>query len=169
MDEKASKIPVGSEGLVIIPFGNGAERVIENRNLGCHIANLNFNIHNSSHIIRAAHEGIAFSFKYGIDIMSEHTGLNVNQIRAGYANMFLSPVFREALASVSGTPIDLYDTDGSEGAARGAGVGSGIFKSFNDAFSNLEKLSTTEPSATKKDQYIASYQIWYKELTNLLN
>lgn len=169
MDKLASQIPIGSDGLVIIPFGNGAERVIENRNLGCHIKNLNFNQHNSSHVIRSAQEGIAFSFKYGIDIMAENTGLHVNQIRAGYANMFLSPIFRSTLASISETPIDLYNTDGSEGAARGAGVGSGIFKSFDDAFSNLDKLSTVEPATTNKEEYKASYQRWYQELINMLN
>ena len=101
--------------------------------------------------------------------MAEYTKLKVNQIRAGHTNMFLSPIFRETLASISEVPIDLYNTDGSEGAARGAGVGSGIFKSFQDAFSDLEKLSTVEPNVSKKDEYIASYQIWYKELIKMLN
>ncbi len=169
MNEKASLVPIGSDGLTIIPFGNGAERVIENRDLGCQISNLNFNLHNSSHLFRAAQEGIAFSFKYGIDIMAEYTGLKVNQIRAGHTNMFLSPIFRDTLASICEVPIDLYNTDGSEGAARGAGVGSGIFKSFADAFSNLEKLSTVEPVISKKEEYKDSYEKWNKELKNMLN
>jgi len=169
MNEKASLVPIGSDGLVIIPFGNGSERVIENRDLGCQISNLNFNLHNSSHVFRAAQEGIAFSFKYGIDIMAEYTGLKINQIRAGHTNMFLSPIFRDTLASISEVPIDLYNTDGSEGAARGAGVGSGIFKSFADAFSNLEKLSSVEPVISKKEEYKDSYEKWNKELKNMLN
>jgi xylulokinase len=169
MNEEASQISIGSSGLIIIPFGNGAERVIENRNTGCQISNLNFNLHNSAHIYRAAQEGIAFSFKYGIDIMAEHTGLNVGQIRAGHANMFLSPVFRETLASITGVPIDLYNTDGSEGAARGAGIGSGVYKSFNDAFANLEKLSTIEPLINKKDEYVGAYQKWLAVLKTMLN
>jgi xylulokinase len=169
MNEEASQVAIGSNGLVIIPFGNGAERVIENRNTGCQISNLNFNLHHSAHIFRAAQEGIAFSFKYGIDIMSEHTGINVGQIRAGHANMFLSPVFRETLASIAGVPIDLYNTDGSEGAARGAGIGSGIYKSFNDAFANLEKLSTVDPIDNKKDEYTEAYQNWIAVLNNMLN
>ena len=169
MNEQASLVPIGSEGLTIIPFGNGAERVIENRDLGCQISNLNFNLHQSSHVFRAAQEGIAFSFKYGIDIMAEYTGLQVNHIRAGHTNMFLSPIFRDTLAGISGVPIDLYNTDGSEGAARGAGVGSGIFKTFKEAFSNLEKLSTVEPVLSKKQEYTESYMRWYKELQNMLN
>jgi len=169
MNEEASQIPIGSQGLAVIPFGNGAERVIENRNTGCQISNLNFNLHSSAHVIRAAQEGIAFSFKYGIDIMSEHTGINVCQIRAGHANMFLSPVFHETLASISNVPIDLYDTDGSEGAARGAGVGSGVFANFSDAFSDLNKLSTVEPVQGKTDEYTNAYQHWYDTLNRMLN
>ena len=169
MNEAASQIPVGSEGLVIIPFGNGAERVIENRNTGCQISNLNFNIHNSSHMIRASQEGIAFSFKYGIDIMSQYTGLNVAQIRAGHANMFLSPIFRETLATITNVPIDLYNTDGAEGAARGAGVGSGIYKSYREAFEHLQKLSTVEPVPGKHQEYLDAYQEWYNVLNKMLN
>ena len=137
--------------------------------MGCQIKNLNFNLHNASHLIRAAHEGIAFSFKYGIDIMARHTGLKVNQIRAGYANMFLSPVFRNTLASISDVPIDLYNTDGAEGAARGAGIGSGLFKSFDDAFSSLKKLTTIEPDQKGKEEYNNAYQRWYNELIQMLN
>jgi xylulokinase len=169
MNEEASQIPIGSQGLNIIPFGNGAERVIENKNPGCEISNLNFNIHHAGHVIRAAQEGIAFSFKYGIDIMSENTKLNVSQIRAGHANMFLSPIFRETLASITGVSIDLYDTDGSEGAARGAGVGSGIFKSFEEAFSHLKKLSTVEPVSSKANEYEEAYQNWQKALNKLID
>ncbi len=169
MNEEASQIPIGSEGLSIIPFGNGAERVIENRNPGCQINNLNFNIHNSSHIFRAAQEGIAFSFKYGIDIMAQYTGIHVSKIRAGHANMFLSPLFRDTLSGITGVPIDLFDTDGSEGAARGAGVGSKIFTTFEEAFANLNKLSTVEPDKNKADQYKEAYKVWYSSLEKLLN
>lgn len=169
MNEEASQIPIGSEGLSIIPFGNGAERVIENKNPGCQFNNLNFNIHNSSHIFRAAQEGIAFSFKYGMDIMAQHTGINVTKIRAGHANMFLSPVFRDTLSGITNVPIDLFDTDGSEGAARGAGVGSKIFTTFEEAFANLNKLSTVEPDKNKANQYKEAYRNWYYSLEKLLN
>ncbi len=169
MNEEASQIPIGSEGLSVIPFGNGAERVIENKNTGCQFNNLHFNIHNASHVFRASQEGIAFSFKYGIDIMAEHTGIHVAKIRAGHANMFLSPVFRDTLSGITGVPIDLYDTDGSEGAARGAGVGSKIYTSFDEAFANLNKLSTIEPDKSKADQYKESYSNWYVSLEKLLN
>jgi len=169
MNDLASEIPVGSEGVAIIPFGNGAERVIENRNPGCRIAGLNFNSHNSAHLIRAAHEGIAFSFKYGIDIMAENTGVKIGHIRAGKANMFLSPIFRDTLSGITRVPIDLYKTDGSEGAARGAGIGSEVFKSFEDAFANLEKLTTIEPDQSKLDSYNEAYHKWYQYLSETLN
>ena len=169
MNKEAEQIAVGSDGLAIIPFGNGAERVIGNRNPGCQVNNLNFNIHSASHMFRAAQEGIVFSFKYGIDIMAKHTGVRVSRIRAGHANMFLSPVFRNTLAGITGVPIDLYNTDGSEGAARGAGVGSGIYKSFDEAFANLEKLSTVEPDTKMLDQYNEAYRNWYIALDKMLN
>lgn len=169
MNEEAAQIAIGSEGLSIIPFGNGAERVIENKNTGCQFNNINFNIHNASHIFRAAQEGIAFSFKYGIDIMAEHTGIHISKIRAGHTNMFLSPVFRDTLSGITGVPIELYDTDGSEGAARGAGVGSEIYTTFEEAFDNLNKLSTVKPDEDKADQYKEAYSNWYSSLEKLIN
>ncbi|MBN2522206.1 MAG: carbohydrate kinase [Bacteroidales bacterium] len=169
MNEEASQVGIGSEGLSVIPFGNGAERVIENRNTGCQINYLNFNIHNASHLFRAAQEGIAFSFKYGMDIMAKHTGLEVSRIRAGHTNMFLSSIFRDTLSGITGVPVDLYDTDGSEGAARGAGVGSKIFASFEEAFANLVKLSSVEPDKNKIDTYKKAYANWYSSLEKLLN
>ncbi len=162
MNKMAESIPVGSEGVTILPFGNGAERVLENKNPGSIISGLNFNIHHSSHLFRAAQEGIVFSFKYGMDIM-EQIGINAKVIRAGKANMFLSPVFREALAGVSGATIELYNTDGSVGAARGAGIGSGFYASAGEAFSNLRKLETVEPDPGKEGAYKEAYEKW-KEL-----
>ena len=119
MNILASKAPIGSDGVSILPFGNGAERMLENKEIGCSIRGLNFNIHSKQHIIRAAQEGIVFSFKYGIDVM-EQMGIKVKKIHAGHANMFLSSIFRDTLAGVTGATIELYDTDGSVGAAKGA-------------------------------------------------
>ncbi len=118
INASAATIEVGSEGLAVIPFGNGAERILENRNIGCQILGLDFNRHSQAHLLRASQEGIAFSFKYGLEIMQE-MGMHVGVIRAGHANMFLSPLFRQTLADITGAMIELYDTDGAEGAARG--------------------------------------------------
>ena len=120
MNDIAAQAPIGAKGVSVLPFGNGAERVLENREAGCSIHGVNFNIHNRSHLLRAAQEGIVFSFKYGIEIM-EDMGMPINKIHAGNANMFLSPLFRDTLAGVTGATIELYDTDGSIGAAKGAG------------------------------------------------
>ena len=122
MNDLASQVPIGSDGISILPFGNGAERMLENKEIGCSIHGVNFNLHGKQHIIRAAQEGIVFSFKYGIDIM-ESMGIPVQKIHAGHANMFLSPIFRDTLAGVTGATIELYNTDGSVGAAKGAGIG----------------------------------------------
>lgn len=164
MNEKAGKIAIGSDGLTILPFGNGAERVLGNQNIGAQIAGLEFNIHSDAHLFRAAQEGIVFSFQYGMEIM-EQIGIKARVIRAGKANMFLSPVFRESLAGVSGASIELYDTDGSVGAARGAGIGSGYYSSPAEAFSSLQKLAVVHPDKSQAEAYQDAYQNW----KNLLN
>ena len=161
MNDLAAKAPIGSAGVSILPFGNGAERMLENREVGSSIHGVNFNVHSKAHLLRAAQEGIVFSFKYGIEIM-EQMGMNVSKIHAGHANMFLSPIFRETLAGVTGAVIDLYDTDGSVGAAKGAGMGAGIYKDNNEAFSTLEKLAVIEPSDT--EAYKAAYEVWKSRL-----
>lgn len=167
MNQLASTIPIGSEGLNILPFGNGAERVLGNKNPGATLSGINFNIHTNAHIFRAAQEGIVFSFKYGMDIMKS-IGIDTQVIRAGKANMFLSPVFRETLAGLTGATIELYNTDGSIGAARGAGIGSGFYSTAKEAFANLKKLETISPDFSKKAAYDQAYQRWKSELEKTL-
>ena len=157
MNDLAATAPIGSAGVSILPFGNGAERMLENREVGSSIHGVNFNVHSKAHLLRAAQEGIVFSFKYGIEVM-EQMGMNVNKIHAGHANMFLSPIFRDTLAGVTGAVIDLYDTDGSVGAAKGAGIGAGIYKDNSEAFATLEKLAVIEPA--RQDEYIQAYELW---------
>ncbi len=163
MNEEAMGIPSGSDGLLVYPFGNGAERVLENKNPGASFNGLNFNIHTRAHMIRASQEGIAFSFKYGVDKMSE-LGLNPKVIRAGKANMFLSPVFRQTLANLLGCPIELYDTDGALGAARAASFGAGYYKTLKETFSTLKVKQFIEPS--QKDSLIITdiYKNWLEKL-----
>ncbi len=163
MNELANQVPIGSEGVSIIPFGNGAERVLENREIGCSINGLNFNKHGKAHIVRAAQEGIVFSFCYGMEVMQQ-MGMDIRKIHAGKANMFLSPLFRDTLAGVSGATIELYDTDGSVGAAKGAGIGAGIYKDNTEAFATLEKLQVIEPDATRKADYLEAYAQWKEAL-----
>ena len=159
MNEMAAGVPIRSEGVKIIPFGNGAERVLENREVGCSVHGLNFNNHNQAHLVRAAQEGIVFSFCYGMEIM-QNMGMELNKIHAGRANMFLSPLFRDTLAGVSGATIELYETDGSVGAAKGAGIGAGIYKDNNEAFATLKKLAVIEPDEKKRDEYLNAYAEW---------
>ena len=166
MNELAAKVSPGSEGLVILPFGNGAERVLANRDTGAAISGLNFNIHSTGHLFRAAQEGIAFSFRYGLGIMKE-TGIVPGIIRAGEANMFLSRVFRETLAGVTGTAIHLCNTDGSAGAARGAGIGCGYYKSPEEAFSGLEIIGVTEPDPDSRQILEDAYQKWAEKVSSL--
>lgn len=162
MNDLAETAPVGADGLTVIPFGNGAERVLQNENVGASIHGINFNIHKKAFLIRAAHEGIAFSFAYGMQIMKD-MGMEISTIKAGHANMFLSPLFCRTLASVTGATIELYETDGSVGAAYGAGIGAGIYKDSDEAFKTLNHMATIKPEADCAP-YKAAYDLWVKRL-----
>ena len=159
MNDMAASAPIGASGVSILPFGNGAERVLENRAPGCSIHGVNFNTHTRAQLLRAAQEGIVFSFKYGIEVM-EQMGMEVSKIHAGHANMFLSPLFRQTLANVTGATIELYDTDGSVGAAKGAGIGVGIYKDHTEAFASLQKLAVVEPRADEVAATAEAYERW---------
>ena len=159
MNALAAQAPIGSAGVSILPFGNGAERVLQNRETGCSIHGVNFNVHDRRHLLRAAQEGIVFAFRYGIEVMQQ-MGMAVEKIHAGHANMFLSPVFRETLAGVTGATIELYDTDGSVGAARGAGLGAGIYRTPAEAFATLERLAVIEPAEADRPAYAEAYDRW---------
>ena len=162
MNALAKESPVGSRGISILPFGNGAERMLGNTAPGCSFHGIDFNRHGRGDLLRAAQEGIVFSFQYGIEVM-QAMGMKIDRIHAGNANMFLSEVFRETLASVSGATIELYDTDGSVGAARGAGLGAGIYASPAEAFASLERLALVEPAADRRP-YQEAYQTWKQYL-----
>ena len=159
MNDVAAQAPIGSEGLSILPFGNGAERVLCDREVGASIHGINFNRHSQAHLLRAAQEGIVFSFAYGMEIMKA-MGMNLQTIRAGKANMFLSPIFRDTLAGVTGATIELCDTDGSVGAARAAGIGVGIYADHHEAFATLKKLQVIEPEVKNKAAYAEAYERW---------
>ena len=160
MNDLAAQSPIGAKGVSIVPFGNGAERVLENKDINCSIHGINFNIHDKKDILRAAQEGIVFSYEYGMEIMRE-MGMNISTVKAGYANMFLSPIFSQTLSSVSDVTIELYNTDGAAGAAKGAGIGVGLYTTPQEAFSSLEMLAVIEPEQNKKDQYREAYLRWH--------
>ncbi len=166
INELAATVDVGSNGLQVFPFGNGAERILGDVNIGCTWKHLNFNIHKKAHLLRAAQEGIVFSFQYGIDIMKS-MGLKLNVIKAGNSNMFQSNIFKETLATLSGAQIDIYNTDGAIGAAIGSGIGSGVYKSSDEAFSRFKKLETIQPNKEMQSKLEDAYQNWKKELQNI--
>jgi xylulokinase len=164
MNDLMAAVPIGSEGVSVIPFGNGAERVLENREIGASIHGVNFNKHGKAHLMRAAQEGIVFSFCYGMEIMRE-MGMDIQKIHAGRANMFLSDIFRQTLASTSGASIELLETDGSVGAAKGAGMGCGIYKDHDEAFASLKRLAVIDPDMARREEYLAAYEQWKKALS----
>ncbi len=167
MNALASKIPVGSEGLSILPFGNGAERILQNRTVNASLQGLDFNRHSQAHLFRAAQEGIVFALNYGFEVL-QAMGLKSSVIRAGHANMFLSAVFREAFVNTTGAPLELYNTDGATGAAIGAGLGAGIFSSPAMAFKGLKTIRVESPTRSLSEQYQGAYSNWKKQLNQIL-
>ena len=161
MDAMCGSILPGSDGLFVLPFGNGAERMLQNKMVGAHIENIDLNKHTKAHIFRAAQEGIAFAFRYGLDIMRDNN-LYPTIIRAGKSNLFLSDVFVQSFVNATGVPVELYSNDGSVGAALGAGVGAGIYKNFDAAFSYFKPLKKVEPTNTKL--YDELYATWKRLL-----
>lgn len=159
MNSMAMKAPIGSDGLLFIPFGNGSERILDNYDTGAQLYGLKFNRHHTSHVLRSAQEGIVFALNYGLAIMKD-IKLNIDTVKAGHCNMFLSPLFREAFVNTTGTRLELYNTDGSQGAARGAGVGAGIYSHFDEAFIGLRIIDQQEPDAQKKNIYQNAYANW---------
>lgn len=161
MDALAEKINPGSDGLLVLPFGNGSERMLQNKMIDAHLENIDLNKHSKAHIFRAVQEGIAFAFRYGLDIMREND-LHPTIIRAGKANLFLSDVFIQSFVNATGVAVELYENDGSVGAALGAGIGKGIYRSYQDAYSNFKLLGKFEP--TEVELYDRLYQDWKKLL-----
>lgn len=167
MNDLAAKAPIGSEGLTVLPYGNGAERTLGNKAVGGAVLGLDFNRHGRGHLLRAAQEGIVFSLKHGIDAMAA-AGVSVDTVRAGHANLFLSPLFRQAFATVTGATVELYATDGAQGAARGAGLGIGAYATPADAFAGLVKKDTIAPRAEDRTAYDEAYARWSTELARRL-
>ena len=166
MNQLAAQTPIGAEGLTFLPFGNGVERVLENQLVGGHLQGLNFNTHSSAHVFRAAQEGIVFALNYGLQVMQQ-MGVETQTVRAGHANLFLSPLFREAFANTTGATIELYDTDGAQGAARAAGIGVGIYDTIS-AFEGLTQIATFEPNEDLRDSYGESYALWEQALNKAI-
>ncbi|MDB5157947.1 MAG: carbohydrate kinase [Mucilaginibacter sp.] len=165
MNQEATKVPLGSDGLRILPFGNGAERMLNNQLVGVHFHHIDLNLHTQAHIFRAVQEGIASAFRYGVDIMREN-GMNPTVIRAGKANLFLSDLFAQTFVNATGIPVELYHNDGSVGAALGAGIGAGIFTSPAEAFKQMHPLQLIEPTSTAFEPV---YQEWKSLLVKQLS
>ena len=167
LNDLAATVPIGSGGVSILPFGNGAERMLQNKQIDCAVFGLNFNTHGAAHIARAAQEGIVFAFKYGMEIMGE-MGIDIDVIRVCNSSMFQSPILKEALAGVTGTLIEVYDTNSAEGAAKAAGVGAGIYRSPKEAFASLRRLEEVEPDGLKADRYCGAFDTWKDCLNKMI-
>lgn len=167
MNALAAGVPVGSDGVCLIPFGNGSERMLNNMDIGSRLLNINLNNHTKAHICRAALEGIAFSFAYGMEIMKSD-GIDIQVMRAGNDNLFRSEIFAETLSSLVSQEIEIYNTTGAIGAARAAGIYGGGFEKFGDYITNNDHITTYGPKK-EGDAYIKAYEIWKNELELIIN
>jgi len=167
MNQLATKIEIGSEGVLCYPYGNGAERSLANKNVHGHFSGINFNFHGKEHVIRSAQEGIVFSFRYGLDIMKS-MGMEIGVMKAGYSNLFQSKVFREAFVNTCNVNLEIYNTDGSQGAARGAGIGIGYYTSPDKAFIGLKMIDKLHVTSDLVRTYESVYQNWKSGLLEIL-
>ncbi|MEX2605361.1 MAG: FGGY family carbohydrate kinase [Gracilimonas sp.] len=163
MNELAAQTDPGANGVHFFPFGNGAERVLENKILGAQLLNIDFNRHSTKHIVRAGLEGIVYALNIGFEMLSD-MNVPAKTIRVGHANLFLSETFRQIFTNVTAAKLELYETDGSVGAARGAALGSGYFKTPDKAFENLRLIDTIEPDPKLVKEYRQLYEQWKEKL-----
>ena len=166
MNTLAAGAPIGSDQLAFLPFGNGVERILQNTPMGAHLMGLDLLKHDQKHILRAAQEGIVAALTFGFRIMKD-MGMDLKTVKAGHANMFLSPLFRETFVQMNQVNLELYDTDGAQGAARGAGIGASIYSSEEEAFHGLTLLQTLSPDPAGADRYEETYQYWLSRLEQM--
>ena len=159
MNRLAERVRPGCEGLRILPYGNGAERSLEDRDIGASVHGLNFNTHRKEHFFRAGQEAVVFALRQGLAVMQD-IGIRAERVRAGNTNLFQSSLFTRLFATVTGTTVQLYDTDNAQGAARGAGVGAGVYAGLEEAFRGLEAERTVEPDEALVDVYRNIYRDW---------
>ena len=164
MNQFAASSEIGSKGLLCIPFGNGAERIFQNRQIGASFEHLDFNRHNRSEMIRSAQEGIAFSMAYGIEMLAD-AGIQPARLKAGYANMYLSEVFSQTTVNAAGVSVDLLESDGAFGAALGAGLGLNYYKNEQESVAKIKQIKTINPISSQVEATKEAYLRW-KELVN---
>ncbi|MGA7160840.1 MAG: FGGY family carbohydrate kinase [Bacteroidota bacterium] len=167
MNTFASGIPIGSEGLFCYPYGNGAERILGNKDVLAQFSGINFNLHNRAHLVRAAQEGIVFTFRYGLDIMKS-IGMEFGVIKAGDSNLFQSGMFKEAFVNTCNVDLEIYNTDGSQGAARGAGIGARYYSSTDAAFKGLKIIEKMSPKRELVEKYASAYDLWNRNLLKII-
>lgn len=164
MNELAATTAIGSQGLLCVPFGNGAERIFQNKLVGASFEHLDLNRHGRAEMIRSAQEGIAFSMAYGIEMLAD-AGIKPKKLKAGFANMYLSDVFAQTIVNAANVSVDLLESDGAFGAALGAGLGLKYYKTEEEAVSNIKHIKTINPNSAELSQTKIAYESW-KELVN---
>lgn len=167
LERRATSVAPGADGLQFLPFGNGAERMLQNKPVQAHLMQLDLNRHRQDHIIRAGLEGVGFAFVYGYEIM-KGLGLASDILRVGNDNLFLSGIFSGLISAMTGMRIEIREATGAVGAALGAGVGAGIYTSPQDAMKDSAVLQTVIPDPELQELYRPYYKLWKTELNNKL-
>ena len=167
MNALGAKSPIGSNGLICNPFGNGSERIFNNKTIGGSWHNLDFNRHSNADMIRSSQEGIAFAMVYGLELL-ETTGIKPTHLKAGLANMYLSDIFSNAIVNASHVGLELMESDGAYGAALGAGVGLGYYHTPNEAVNKIKRIKEVHPSKDTNDQTQEAYALWKENLHKLI-
>ena len=166
MEQLAEKVGIGADGLRLIPFGNGAERMLENKNLGSQLINLQLNRHTEGHLFRAALEGVAFSFVYGMEVLNT-MGLSAELMKVGNDNLFQSAIFSSTIATLANSNIQLIETTGAVGAASAAGIAAGCYNSLEQALTSSKVVKEYHPMK-EKEAYQEAYQKWKSDLQHVL-
>jgi xylulokinase len=159
----AIDVPVGSEGLLFLPYLTGErsphpDPLARGAFVGLTLA------HDRRHLTRAVLEGVAYGLRDGLDLMTDAGMPAPSQIRASGGGT-ASPLWRQILADVLGAEIATVNT--TEGAAYGAGllaaVGAGWFPSVDAACEALVTATTAATPGPDAPAYADAHAI-YRDL-----
>jgi len=162
LDRLAEKTPPGCDGVIFLPYMAGERTPIWDPKAKGVFYGLDFS-KTRAHMIRAGMEGVAFSLRHNLDI-AESAGASVDVLYStgGAANSLL---WTQIKADVTGKTVIVpsSDTASSWGAAILAGVGCGVFSTFDEAVKgSVKHIRRHEPDAEMTQVYSEAYETYLK-------
>lgn len=160
---EAADVPIGSEGLLFLPYLSGersphADPLARGAFVGLTLA------HDRRHLTRAVLEGVAFGLRDGLDLMRDAGAPRPSQVRVSGGGT-ASRVWRQILADVLGAEIATVST--AEGAAYGAailaGVGAGWYQDVSAACAALVMATPSEEPGPVAELYAEAHAM-YRDL-----